>query len=165
MEKIGFTYFFHGGRSMHHPYMWFVLAAFALVVELVLGTVYGLIISVVMMLIGLGGVWGYLDADIQGPLVVTLSIAGCGWLWRYQRAQRLLPLEALEVIGQPVVVEQWLSPQQAQVQWRGARWDARLAKGHASLYGDVAYIISAQEGSLLWIEPFTDIRGAAGKLY
>jgi membrane protein implicated in regulation of membrane protease activity len=150
---------------MHHPYMWFVLAALALVAELILGTFYFLVIGISMMLVGLGGVWGYLDGNVQGMLVVTLSGLGCWRLWRYQQIQRQRPLEALEVIGQPVVVEQWLSPQQARVQWRGAHWDARLAKGHASLFGEATYIISAQEGNLLWIEPFTDIGSPPVKLH
>ena len=90
---------------MHHPYMWFVLAALALVAELILGTFYFLVIGISMMLVGLGGVWGYLDGNVQGLLVVTLSGLGCWRLWRYQQIQRQRPLEALEVIGQPVVVE------------------------------------------------------------
>ncbi len=78
---------------------------------------------------------------------------------------RLLTDKLQAVLGQPVVVEQWLSPQQARVQWRGAHWDARLAKGHASLFGEATYIISAQEGNLLWIEPFTDIGSPPVKLH
>ena len=42
------------------------------------------------------------------------------------------------------------------LQWRGAHWDARLAKGQASQNGQATYIISAREGNLLWIEQFSE---------
>ncbi|AQR64936.1 hypothetical protein BXU06_07550 [Aquaspirillum sp. LM1] len=141
---------------MHVPYFWFVLAAFALVIEMIFGTFYLLVAGVAAMLAGLAGVGGYLDLPGQIFLTISLTALGCWQLWQYQLKQQRRPLEALEVIGQTVEVEQWLSPQQARVQWRGAHWDARLAKGQASQNGQATYIISAQEGNLLWIEQFSE---------
>ena len=145
---------------MHLPYFWFILAALALVTELIFGTFYFLVAGVSMMLVGLAGVWGYIDLPAQSLLALILTAIGCVLLWRRQQQQLRRPLEALEVIGQRVHIEQWLSPQQARVAWRGAHWDARLARGHANLYGEATYIISAQEGNLLWIEPFHELGGA-----
>ncbi len=141
---------------MHVPYFWFVLAAFALVIEMVFGTFYLLVAGVAAMLAGLAGVGGYLDLSGQILLAISLTSLGCWQLWQYQQKQQRRPLEALEIIGQTVEVEHWLSPQQARVQWRGAHWDARLAKGQASQNGQATYIISAREGNLLWIEQFSE---------
>ena len=40
---------------MHVPYFWFILAAFALVIEMIFGTFYLLVAGVAAMLAGLPG--------------------------------------------------------------------------------------------------------------
>ncbi len=103
-------------------YLWWIVAAVLVAIELASGTFYLLLYGVAAAVAGLA-------AWLGAPVVVQLLVAaliGAGGTWALRRWKRdagpaasSAPLD----IGQTVKLETW-SDGRGQVQYRGAVWDA-----------------------------------------
>jgi membrane protein implicated in regulation of membrane protease activity len=128
-----------------------VVAAFALVIaELVTGTFY-------LLMVGLGafaaaGV-AYFEANLllQAAIGSAVAIAGSIAIHHWHSAQRKLGGSNLLDRGQPVVLEGWANEAAriARVRYRGASWDARLARAEENPPPGATLYIESQDGNTL----------------
>ncbi|CAO3918469.1 NfeD family protein [Achromobacter mucicolens] len=136
-------------------WIWLGLAALALIGELATGTFYLLLVA-----LGLasGGIAAWLNAGLQWELVACGVVLLLGLLvlrkTRVLKKREVNSARNADVnldIGQTVVVEAWSDSGAARVWYRGAHWQAELAKGHAAHPGE--HIITELRGSILVLTP------------
>jgi len=133
-------------------WIWFGLAALALIGEVMSGTFYLLLVAV--GLFG-GGLAVALDLGIQWQLVVCGLVVLAGLL--VMRLTGVLKKREVNAssnkdvnldIGQTVRVEAWSENRTARVWYRGAHWNADLAPDEAPVPG-VFHIIEINGSRLL----------------
>ncbi len=116
-------------------WIWLGLAALALIGELATGTFYLLLVALGL---AAGGVAAWFGAALQWQLVACGVVLLAGLL--VLRKTRVLKQRGLDAarnadvnldIGQTVVVESWSDNGTARVWYRGAHWQAELARGQA----------------------------------
>lgn len=120
-------------------WIWFAVAALALILELLTGTF-------VLLLIGLGAVaagvatWLELDIIIQLALLAIIPVVGVFALKRLGKFHLRNPLASesdvnLNIdIGKSVFVDAWDSERRlAQVTFRGAQWQAKPDESYVEL--------------------------------
>lgn len=146
---------------MDESTQWWLMAGVLVVAELATGTIY-------LLMIALGAVAGALAAHagfstetqlVTAALVAVLTVVG--WYWRKKRQQRnsngplgtqIAPDLALD-LGQVIQVNQWSADGTAQVMYRGAHWQARLAASEAATAPQAgSYRICAMQGNTLLLE-------------
>lgn len=140
---------------MSESAIWWLLAASAIVVELITGTFY-----LLMLAIGLaaGATAAYLGLAAISQMLVAAAIGGgavAAWHWHLSKGPR--PLSASDNpdvhldIGDSVHVARWNADGTASVHFRGARWTAVAADPAAlAIPGD--FRIKAMQGNWLVIE-------------
>ncbi|MGB4467653.1 MAG: NfeD family protein [Azovibrio sp.] len=130
-------------------WLWLILAALLLSLEMVTGTF-------ALLFAGLGAlaaaVLAYLAAaslTAQIAIFALASVAGTVLAWHRLKHERSLPMETEEV-GQEVQV---VVPPDAlgclRVRYRGSEWPARLGQDGLSVQEGSLLVVLAQEGSLL----------------
>lgn len=132
-------------------WIWFGLAAIALIGEVVTGTFYLLLVALGL---ACGGVAAWLNAGLEWQLVVCAVVSLAG-LWVLRRTGVLKKREVSAAnnadvhldIGQSVEVESWTEAGQARVWYRGAHWNAELAAGQTRAPG--WYVITEVRGTRL----------------
>jgi membrane protein implicated in regulation of membrane protease activity len=128
-------------------WVWWIVAAVVIGVELVVGTFYLLAIGIA---IALGGVAAWLGAEkptqfaVAGVLGVVLTIAA--HRLRLTRAQP--PVPAPLDVGQAVRVQRWNPDGTARVAYRGSDWDAELAAADTPR-AETMYIVSTRANVLV----------------
>lgn len=136
-------------------WIWLGLAALALIGELATGTFYLLLVALGL---AAGGVAAWFGAALQWQLVACGVVLLAGLL--VLRKTRVLKQRGLDAarnadvnldIGQTVVVESWSANGTARVWYRGAHWQAELARGQAPRAGE--QIITEMRGSILVLTP------------
>lgn len=107
-------------------FLWWILAAVLVGIELTSGTFYLLVYGIAAAAAGLAA---WLGASTGVQLIVASLIAAAGtWaLRRWRRGPTESP-QAME-IGQGVKLETWADGR-GQVQYRGALWDAEAASSN-----------------------------------
>lgn len=124
---------------MDYTYFWLIAAVFLAGADILLGTVFLLIIGLaalagfVVSLLGLG-------FALQAALFAVVGIAGCVIYSRvrHQKQRRVqFDAEHLQNVneGQTVEVEHWDENGKAKVFYRGAVWDAVAASDQAEKKG------------------------------
>ncbi len=132
-------------------WVWFGLAAIALIGEVMTGTFYLLLVALGL---AAAGVAAALAMALQWQLVacVVVALAGLAAL----RGTGVLKKREIDAsrnanvnldIGQTVQVEQWSPAGTARVWYRGAQWQAELAAGEAAAPG--TYLITEVRGTRL----------------
>ena len=116
---------------MNESTIWWLLAGFAVAVELVTGTFY-----LLMLAIGLvaGALAAHLGLAVIGQMLVAAAMGGsavAAWHWHRSQSPPPLPANAnpdvhLD-IGEPVHVLRWNADGTASVHFRGAHWTAIAA--------------------------------------
>ena len=132
-------------------WIWFGLAALALIGEVMTGTFYLLLVALGL---AAGGVAAALALAVQWQLVACGAIALAG-LAALRKAGVLKKREIDAArnadvnldIGQPVEVEGWSPAGTARVFYRGAQWQAELAAGEPAQPG--SYLIAEVRGTRL----------------
>ena len=130
-----------------------VVAGFALVIaELVTGTFY-------LLMVGAGAFAGaivaWLGGNVLWQAIVGSAVALVGVLlvhnWHARQVRGDAGRSNLLDRGQPVVLEGWANETAriARVKYRGASWDARLARGDEHPAPGTTLYIEAQEGNTL----------------
>jgi membrane protein implicated in regulation of membrane protease activity len=127
-------------------WIWWVVAALLVGVELTTGTFYLLAVGIAF---ALGGVVALLGASapvqllVGGALAVVAVIIAHRWRMRRGAPTRQPPLDR----GQPVHVDAWNADGTARVVYRGTQWNAELAGQHVAR-ADTMYIVDTR-GSVL----------------
>jgi membrane protein implicated in regulation of membrane protease activity len=136
-------------------WIWLGLAALALIGELATGTFYLLLVALGL---AAGGVAAWFGAGIEWELVACGVVLLLGLL--VLRKTRVLKKREVDSarnadvnldIGQTVSVEAWSENGTARVWYRGAHWQAELARGQAPLAGEQT--ITEMRGSILVLTP------------
>lgn len=134
---------------------WWLLAGVLVAVELLTGTFY-------LLALALGAaaaaIAAHAGAGFTGQLVTAALLGGgstAAWHYRRARQPRSAPAErnrdvSLD-IGQTVRVESWDDDGLTQVQYRGARWSARLGGSGPRQPG--LHVIVAIRGNELEVAP------------
>ncbi|ARP94255.1 NfeD family protein [Bordetella genomosp. 13] len=132
-------------------WIWFGLAALALIGEVMTGTFYLLLVA--LGLAG-GGIAAALGMAVQWQLVACGAVALVGLA--VLRGTGILKKREVDAarnadvnldIGQAVQVEEWSSSGTARVWYRGAHWQAELAAGETAAPGP--YVIAEMRGTRL----------------
>jgi len=138
------------GVQMADYWIWWLLAALLVGLELATGTFYLLAVGIAF---ALGGVVALIGASIPVQLLVggILSAVGLAlanrWRTKHGKPTRQASLDR----GQPVTVDAWNADGTARVQYRGTQWTARLQPGAPQLAG--AHRVTAVEGNWLVLAP------------
>ena len=128
-----------------------VVAGFALVIaELVTGTFY-------LLMVGLGAFAAagaaYLEWNLLAQAAVgsVVAVVGAVLVHHWHAAQRKIGGSNLRDRGQPVVLEGWTneSARIARVRYRGAFWDAKLARAEENPAPGSTLYIESQDGNTL----------------
>src|SRR5437762_4769604 len=115
-----------GDRAMAHFWIWWILAALLIGLELATGTFYLLAVGIAF---GLGGVAAWLGAPLPMQMIIGGALSAIALLVaRYSRkriavAPSMAPLDR----GQAVRVHKWNDDGTARVAYRGSQWNAELA--------------------------------------
>ena len=138
--------------------IWFVIAAFALILELFSGTFVLLLICLGAIAAGVAS-WLQLDIIIQLALLAIIPVIGIFVLKRMGKFHLRNPLASeadsnLNLdIGKSVFVERWDDERRlALVKFRGAQWQAKPADNYEKLISGKHRIIAIRGISLI-IEP------------
>ncbi len=134
--------------------LWWAAAGLLVVAELATNTFY-------LLMLALGAVAGAVAAHAgSGPVgqMVAAAIVGAaavaGWrLKRQNRGPRLPPAQVRAVnrdIGSHVTVADWNAEGEAEVHYRGARWQARHVGSGAPVPG--VHVIRGIDGQTLLLE-------------
>ena len=136
-------------------WIWLGLAALALIGELATGTFYLLLVALGL---AAGGIAAWLNAGLEWELVACGVVLLLGLLvlrkTRVLKKREVNSARNADVnldIGQTVMVEAWSDNRAARVWYRGAHWQAELAKGCAPQAGE--HIITELRGSILVLTP------------
>ncbi|WP_144641427.1 NfeD family protein [Bordetella genomosp. 13] len=132
-------------------WVWFGLAAIALIGEVMTGTFYLLLVALGL---AAGGITAAMAGAMQWQLVAcgAVALAGLAVL----RGTGVLKKREVDAarnadvnldIGQSVQVEEWSASGTARVWYRGAHWQAELAAGQAAAPG--TYVIAEVRGTRL----------------
>jgi membrane protein implicated in regulation of membrane protease activity len=128
-----------------------VVAGFALVIaELVTGTFY-------LLMVGLGAFAAagaaYLEWNLLAQAAVgsVVAVVGAVLVHHWHAAQRKIGGSNLLDRGQPVVLEGWTNEAAriARVRYRGAFWDAKLARAEENPAPGATLYIESQDGNTL----------------
>ncbi|QHI96826.1 NfeD family protein [Xylophilus rhododendri] len=137
---------------------WWLLAALAIISELLTGTVYLLLIGAGFVAAALAS---YAGLSVTAQTVVAAAVGAVLVLlwWRIRAPQRRAALAAQASpdlnldIGQTVHVEAWSAEGTASVMHRGARWTVVAEDGAAAPHAPGSWRIVAVVGSSFVVSP------------
>jgi membrane protein implicated in regulation of membrane protease activity len=136
-------------------WFWFGIAALALIGEVLSGTFYLLLIAVGFAAAGFAAAMG---TGLAVQIAVVAVITGLGLIvlrkTRFLKKREINAARNRDVvldIGQTIMVTTWSDGNRAKIRYRGATWDARLAKGATPKPGP--HKIVEMDGTVLILEP------------
>ncbi|WP_459618459.1 NfeD family protein [Bordetella sp. 2513F-2] len=144
-------------------WIWFGLAALALIGEVLTGTFYLLLVALGL---AAGGIGAALHAGLPWQLVICAVVALAGLL--VLRRTGVLKKREIDArrnadvnldIGQQVEVEAWSEAGTARVWYRGAHWQAELSPGQPRVAGP--HRIAEIRGSRLVVVPLASMNAPA----
>jgi membrane protein implicated in regulation of membrane protease activity len=127
-------------------WIWWVLAAVLVGLELVTGTFYLLAVGVAFALGGLAAVLGA-PLPVQMLIGGLSAVAGTFAAHHWQNARDAAPQAGLDV-GQEVQVLTWHDNGTARVTYRGTQWDAEITAPHAPR-AQTMYIVGTRGSTLV----------------
>lgn len=133
---------------------WWLVAGALVAAELASGTFY-------LLMLALGATAGALAAElglgVTGQMLTAAGVGGIAIVLWHQRRSRLPQAAPASSnpdvnldIGQTVVVDSWSADGRAQVQYRGAAWQARFIGSASAESGQ--HVIRAVDGSCLLLD-------------
>ena len=131
---------------MAHFWIWWVLAALLIGLELATGTFYLLALGIAFVF---GGLAAWLDASLPMQLIVGGALSAIALAAAHYWRTRIAVPRAMEPLdrGQSVRVDRWNPDGTARVEYRGTQWNAELADPDTSRA--VTMYIVATRGSTL----------------
>ena len=137
----------HGGAAIADFWIWWILAALLVGLELATGTFYLLALGVAF---GLGGIAAWLGASptmqmiVGGALsAIALAIAH-SWRKRVAPSMPMMPLDR----GATVRVQKWNEDGTARVEYRGTHWNAEVAAPD-TVRSATMYIVATRGSTLV----------------
>ncbi|RYG38415.1 MAG: NfeD family protein [Burkholderiales bacterium] len=134
--------------------VWWIAAGVLVAVELMTGTFYLLMLAAGA---AIGALAAHLGLEPTGQMLAAGLVGGAAVVaWYRRRSQAPKPAPATSNpdvnldIGQSVQVDGWSAEGQAQVQYRGAAWQARFIGQAPAQSG--RHVIRAVEGSCLLLD-------------
>ncbi|WP_033534752.1 NfeD family protein [Bordetella trematum] len=136
-------------------WIWFGLAALALIGEVASGTFYLLLVALGL---AAGGLASWAGLMFEWQLLACAGVAVLGLLLLRRRG--ILKKREIDAsrnadvnldIGQTVMVQTWSPEGRTRVQYRGAQWQAQLAAGRPQAGG--LHVITAIRGAVLVLAP------------
>ncbi len=143
---------------MNDSTIWWILCGLLVATELTIGTLYLLLIALGC---ALAAILGYFDASFSFQITAAalLSMISCGLLYQLRKNKTSSIASTHNSnsldIGQIVQVEQWQFNDTTEVQYRGAQWQAKLARSSTAMHtppAPGAYIITDIQGSFLILQ-------------
>lgn len=138
---------------MEAYWVWWLMAVVLVIAEMLTGTFYLLAIATGLAVAGLaaylGVEWG--GQAVLAALLCSACVAGI-FRWKQQHTNPHEQANLAYDIGQDVHVVQWSDDRHARVSYRGAEWDAELAKGASPDSARQKWRIREVVGSQLIIE-------------
>jgi membrane protein implicated in regulation of membrane protease activity len=138
---------------METYWVWWLVAVVLVIAEMLTGTFYLLAVASGLAVAGLaaylGMTWGGQAA--VAALICSASVAGI-FRWKQQHTNPHEQSNLAYDIGQDVHVVRWSDDRHARVSYRGAEWDAELAKKAAPDSARQKWRIKEIIGSQLIIE-------------
>lgn len=132
-------------RTMEGYWLWWILAAVTIAIELMLGTFYLLAVGIAFAIGGITALVGAslpVQLSVAGVLAVVLTMIAHRW-----RLRRVVPSDPPLDVGQSVRVLSWKDDRTARVSYRGTQWDAELAPGVAR--AEIMYIAGTRGSTLV----------------
>lgn len=138
---------------MEAHWLWWLVAVVLVIAEILSGTFYLLAIAFGLAAAGLAAFFGVGWVG-QATVAVLLCLASVAGIFRWKQQGTKSPEQANLAydIGQNVRVVQWLDDCHARVSYRGAEWDAELAKNTSPDSARQTWRIKEIVGSQLIIE-------------
>ena len=138
---------------MEAYWIWWLAAVILVIAEMLTGTFYLLAIAFGL---GAAGFAAYMGMAWEGQATVaavlcSVCVAGI-FRWRQQHAKPGEQANLAYDIGQSVQIVRWLDERRARVSYRGAEWEAELAKDASPDAARQKWHIREIVGSLLIIE-------------
>ena len=138
---------------MEAYWVWWLMAVMLVIAEMLSGTIYLLAVATGLAAAGLaaylGVAWGGQAA--VAALLCSASVAGI-FRWKQQHTNPHEQANLAYDIGQNVHVVHWSDDRHARVSYRGAEWDAELAKNASPDSARQKWRIKEIVGSQLIIE-------------
>jgi membrane protein implicated in regulation of membrane protease activity len=136
---------------------WLVVAGAVVVGELLTGSVYLLMVALGLAAAALAAYLGF-DLAWQFVALAVVGAAATGaWHTRVKKRQAGAPAAEANPdvnidVGETVNVAEWKTDGSAEVRYRGAAWQARLASASASSAAPGNYRIARVQGNVLMLE-------------
>lgn len=142
---------------MEVQYYWWLLAIGLVVAELFTGTFYLLILAVGGLAGGMAAMFAF-TPTVQVLTAAIVTVLGWSALWtgRRRKDAKLPPDQNPDVlldVGGSIQVDEWSSPRQTQVRYRGAQWSVELADRVPGAAVVGTYRIESVRGSTLVVTP------------
>ncbi|MBI5430886.1 MAG: NfeD family protein [Nitrosomonadales bacterium] len=138
---------------MEAYWIWWLAALVLVIAEMLSGTFYLIAVAFGLSAAGLsaymGMAWG--GQAVVAALLCTVSVAAI-YRWKPGQGKAHEQANLAYDIGQTVQLVSWSDERHARVSYRGAEWDAELAKSASSDKARQAWRIREIVGSLLIIE-------------
>lgn len=136
---------------MQSYWVWWGLAVLLGVLELVTGTLFLLVLGLGF---AAGGLVAYAHADFTWQLMAAAAVSVAGWFmlrrWNPRRSYAgRLGRDLMLDVGQRVQVDHWRVDRRAQVNYRGATWEAELEPSDTAQPAPGEHVIRRIEGSRL----------------
>lgn len=143
----------NGGILMEAYWVWWLAAVVLVIAEMLTGTFYLLAVASGLAAAGLAAYLGmaWSGQAAVAALLCSASVAGI-FRWKQKHANLHEQANLAYDIGQSVHIARWLDDRHARVSYRGAEWDAELAKSAAHDSARQKWRIKQIVGSLLIIE-------------
>jgi len=128
-------------------WIWWILAALLVALELATGTFYLLALGVAFLL---GGLAAWLGASLSMQMIIGGALSAVALAaahhWR-KRASSSAPMMQLDS-GQVVHVEKWNPDGTARVEYRGTHWNAEVAAAD-TVRSATMYIVATRGSTLV----------------
>ena len=115
--------------TFENPTLWWLIAGFLVIAELLSGTFYLLMLSIGA---AAGALAAYAWADVTWQIVIASCVGGVAvvaWHYKQRHAPRLAAHTDSLDVGETVSVDAWDSQGTTSVKYRGAQWAALCASG------------------------------------
>ena len=138
---------------MEAYWVWWLAAIVLVIAEMLSGTFYLLAVALGLAAAGLaaflGAAWAW--QAVVAALLCSASVAGI-FRWKQKHANPNEQANLAYDIGQSVHIARWMDDRHARVSYRGAEWDAELAKNTPHDSARQKWRIKEIVGTLLIIE-------------
>ena len=127
-------------------WIWWILAALLVGLELATGTFYLLAVGIAFLF---GGVTAWLGASLTMQMVVGGALSAVALVIAHYWRKRMVPSTMAPLDrGQPVRVHRWNADGTARVEYRGTQWNAEIAAPD-TIRATTMYIVDTRGSTLV----------------